>query len=76
MINFIICDDDEKFIDNIVNIIDKVMMQNDLDYDKHIFTEYNQEFLSLINQKMSFKIYILDIQVKNKTGIEMAKIIL
>lgn len=75
MINFIICDDDEKFIDNIVNIIDKVMMQNDLDYDKHIFTEYNQEFLSLINQKMSFKIYILDIQVKNKTGIEMAKII-
>lgn len=75
MINFIVCDDDKNFINNIIKIIDNTMMKNDLDYTKHIFTEYNQEFLDLIDQKMSFKIYILDIQVKDKTGIEMAKII-
>ncbi len=75
MINFVICDNKTDYIKEISKVVDRVMMGNNLDYKKHIFTEYNQDFLSLIHKKMSFKIYILDIQVKDKTAIQIAKII-
>lgn len=75
MINFIICDDKKVYIDEIKRIIDRVMIQNDFDYTKHVFMEYNQKFLSLIYKKMSFKIYILDIEVKDKNAIQIARII-
>ena len=75
MINFIICDDEKHYVDNIIRVIDNVMMNNDVEYNKYTFNEYNKSFLNLVNQKMAFKIYILDIQVKDKKGTEMAKII-
>lgn len=75
MINFIICDDEKRYVDNIIRVIDNVMMNNDVEYNKYTFNEYNKSFLNLVNQKMAFKIYILDIQVKDKKGTEMAKII-
>lgn len=75
MINFIICDDKQEYIEEIIKVIDNVMIKNNLDYNKHIFDEYGQEFLSLIYKKMSFKIYILDIQVKDKTAISIARLI-
>lgn len=75
MINFIICDDNKQFVNNVVSIIDSVMLKNNLEYSKHVFTEYNNSFIKLIHQKMSFKIYILDIQVKDKNAIQMARLI-
>lgn len=73
MINFIICDDKKEFIDEIVNVIDTVMMQNNEAYQKHIYSEYNDEFLHVIKCNLSWKIYILDIEVKDKSGIDMAR---
>lgn len=73
MINFIICDDKKEFIDEIVNTIDKVMMNNSEAYRKHIFNEYDDNFIKMIDSNLSWKIYILDIEVKDKSGIEMAR---
>ena len=75
MIDFIICDDKKMFLKKICNIIDKVMINNDLVYKKHLFYDYNEEFIKIVNSKMSFKIYILDIEMPSNSGIEMAKLI-
>lgn len=73
MINFIICDDEQLFLNSIVEVIDKVMMSNDFAYTNHLFCDYNEDFDNIINDKLSFKIYILDIQVNSKSGIDIAK---
>lgn len=73
MINFIICDDKKEFIDEIKNTIDIVMMKNHEAYEKHIYSEYNEKFMSKMNENLSWKIYILDIEVKDKSGIDIAR---
>lgn len=73
MINFIICDDKKEFINEIVNVIDIVMMKNSEAYQKQIYNEYNDSFINIIDSNLSWKIYILDIEVKDKSGIDIAR---
>lgn len=73
MINFIICDDKKEFIDEIVNTIDTVMMKNSEAYEKHIYRKYDESFMKIIDNNLSWKIYILDIEVKDKSGIDIAR---
>lgn len=75
MINFIICDDIEKYRTMIKRVIVKYMMKNKLEYKTHIFKDYDEEFLKIINKKLSFKIYILDIEAPSMSGIDIARII-
>lgn len=75
MINFIICDDKKVFVKKINNIINKVMMANNIEYNIHNFNDYDQRFLKIISDKLSFKIYILDIETPTRSGIEIARII-
>lgn len=73
MINFIICDDKKEFINEIENTIDIVMMKNSEAYQKHIYNEYDENFMNMIDNSLSWKIYILDIEVKDKSGIDIAR---
>lgn len=73
MINFIICDDKKEFIDEIISIIDIVMMKNNQAYKKHIYREYDDNFMNIIEDNLSWKVYILDIEVNDKSGINMAR---
>lgn len=73
MLNFIICDDKREFIEEIEFVIDKVMMSNNEAYHKHIFYEYNKNFHDIIYKKIPLKIYILDIEVQNQSGIDIAR---
>lgn len=75
MINFIICDDNERDREKVSRIVDKFMMKNQLHYEKHLFDDYNNEFLDLIKRKLSFKVYILDIEAPSRSGIDVARII-
>lgn len=75
MINFIICDDNDRDRQKIIKIVDKFMMKNQLYYGKHVFTDYDDNFLKIINSKISFKIYILDIEAPSRSGIDIARII-
>lgn len=75
MINFIICDDDIKFTEFVNQIITKYMMKNKLEYKIHKFHDYNQKFIEKVEEKMPYKIYILDIEAPSKSGIDVARII-
>lgn len=75
MVNFIICDDNSKDFNKIVSMIDKFMMRNDLQYKKHEFHDYDDDFLRIISKKMPSKIYILDIEAPSRSGIDIARII-
>lgn len=75
MINFIICDDILKDRKMIESIISKYMMKNKLEYKTHIYDDYDDKFLEIVNKKLPFKIYILDIEAPTRSGIDIARII-
>lgn len=75
MINFIICDDNKILLDNLVELINKMMMKNRHEYKVYPFTDYNDKFMKVMNEKMPSKIYILDVEVPSKSGIDIARMI-
>lgn len=75
MINFIICDDNEKIVLDIKKIIDVFMMKNKAEYKTHMFNDLDDNFMKIIKEPLSFKIYILDIETPSRSGIDIARII-
>lgn len=73
MINFIVVDDVKKFSDIICDVITKVMMRNKFIYKTHVFDEYDNDFDSIMRSDLSNKIYIMDIETKNSSGIDVAR---
>lgn len=73
MINFIICDDKKEFRNEIINTIDAVMLKNNEAYKIYPYSEYNEDFIRVINNNLPLKIYVLDIEVKDKSGIDIAR---
>ena len=68
--NFIIYEDNKEFASSYKNIIFKMMVNSNIDYNTIIINEYDKEKLEGINGK---KIYILDIEVPGKNGIDLAR---
>lgn len=68
--NFILYEDDQKFRNVYKNVIYKLLGSNNLNFDIIEFDHYGIE-----NQKQiqGEKIYILDIEVPNKNGIDFAR---
>ena len=75
MINFIICDDIKQYREMVERIIDTYMMKNKIEYKTHIFQDYDNEFMKIVESRLPFKIYILDIEAPAKSGIDIARII-
>ena len=75
MINFIVCDDNKIINKAIVGVINKVMMKNITAYKIHDFFDYDSSFVDIINEKLSNKIYILDIETPSRSGIDIARMI-
>lgn len=76
MIKFVVCDDEQFFVNNVSNIIDKLFMGNNIEYSVDKFSGYNKQFEKLINMEMAAKIYILDIEMKNGiSGLDIARLI-
>lgn len=73
MINFIIVDDNKKFLEIMVNVVTKVMMKNKFIYKTYSFTEYDNGFFDVMNSDMSNRIYILDIETREASGIDIAR---
>ena len=73
MVSFIVCDDDKFTLKKVEKIIDRYMMKNKLAYDLHLFEDYDQSFMEMMNNGMTNKIYILDIQTPTKSGIDIAR---
>ena len=75
MINFIICDDDSKYLNFMHNIITNYMMKNTMEYKIYEFSDYDVDFMKLVENRLSFKIYILDIETPTRSGFDVARII-
>lgn len=73
MINFIVCDDQLEIIEIVKNTITKTMFPTTLEYKIHTYNQYDKEFNKIINRDLPNKIYILDIEVGTKSGLEIAK---
>lgn len=73
MVNFIVCDDNKAICENIVRIINRIMMKNKLEYKIHSYYDYDKKFMKIINNKMSNKIYILDIETPSASGIDIVR---
>lgn len=73
MFNVIICDDNKNDLQKVYNIVTKYMESNNLDYKKHIYYDYNDNFMEIVNKKIPFKIYILDIETPSRSGIDVAR---
>jgi len=73
MINVIICDNEKEVTDRVREIITKIMFKTRFDYKIHVYNKYDKEFEKIMNEELENKIYILDIEVEDKSGIQMAK---
>lgn len=72
MINFIVCDDEKIITEVVKNIITKIMFKNNIEYKIHIFNSYDEKFNKMVNSNIENKIYILDIEVGNKSGLNIS----
>ena len=73
MINFIVCDDNVSILNSVKEVISKMMMKNKQSYQIHPFVEYDAGFINKMNEKLTNKIYILDIETKMASGIDVAR---
>lgn len=76
MIEFIICDDNKDFNQllrkKIINIMSKY---KEIECIFHSFSGYGKEFENVVKNVISFKVYFLDIETKQGSGLDAARII-
>jgi two-component system response regulator AgrA len=75
MLNFIICDAEKQSREMIEHLVSSYMMKNKIEYRTHVFNDYDDKFIKIVETKMPFKIYILDIETPTRSGIDIARII-
>jgi len=73
MVNVIICDDNDKDRKNITTIVNNFMTKNKIEYKSYIYNDYNDKFNEIIESKIPFKIYLLDIETPSASGIDIAR---
>ena len=73
MINFIIYEDEEYFYNLYQKVIHVFMGGNNDHYKIYIYKEYSEEMIDFIKNLSGQNIYILDIEVKGKSGIDLAR---
>ena len=73
MINFIICEDNNYVREIYESIISKITMPYDFTYNIYSFEKYDTKLKNIINTPSDLKIYLLDLELPNKTGIDIAR---
>lgn len=70
MINIIICDDNYRDATRLEKIVRKTMSK--IEHKIYVFNDYDKNFFNIMNSEISNKIYILDIETPNYSGIDIA----
>lgn len=73
MVNVIICDDNDKDRKMVLEIVNNFMKKNNIEHQTHVYNDYNEKFDSIIESKIPFKIYLLDIETPSASGIDIAR---
>lgn len=71
--NFIIYEDEKNFITRYRNVIHKILAPTSLNYKVIEVNEYNENSDQMVKEIEGNKIYILDIEVPGKNGLELAR---
>lgn len=71
--NFIIYEDEIAYAKRYKNVINKLLMSTNLNYDIIEFNEYNEKTQEELEMIDGSKTYILDIEVTGKNGLELAR---
>lgn len=74
MIKIIVCDDNKEINKKMCDIINKSLISNDIEYVIKRHYVYNQDFMEDLHSEGP-KIYVLDIEVQNTSGLDIAHII-
>jgi len=75
MLNIIIYEDKPLYMQKNINAINTALANYDIDYRIYKFDIFNDELNTLIKNKDLDKLYILDVETSDKSGIEVASII-
>lgn len=73
MINFIICEDNKHVTKIYEDIISKITMPYDFTYKIYSFSKYDSKLKNIINTPSDLNIYLLDLELPGKNGIEIAR---
>ena len=73
MINVIICEDNIKDRKKTIKVVKEFFKMKKLDYKIHLYDDYNENFYNIINLKLPFKVYLLDIETPSRSGIDVAR---
>lgn len=71
MINIIIGEDNLNDANKIEKIVKNYMYK--IDYKIHVFNDFDKRFLRIIDEELSNKIYLLDIETPSMSGIDVAR---
>lgn len=71
MINIIIGEDNLNDANKIEKIVKNYMHK--IDYKMHVFNDFDKRFLKIIDEELSNKIYLLDIETPSMSGIDVAR---
>lgn len=72
MINFVVCEDNKIILQRNIDIINRVMFKNNINYRVYSFSNYSDDLKKLIKSDIGKKIYILDIELEDVSGIDIA----
>ena len=75
VIEFVVCDDDKRFLEKVVNVINKTMLKKNFEYKILKFYDFDDKFFDNLVLKENPRIYILDIELPSRSGINVGKII-
>lgn len=68
MLRIAICDDEQKFINHYVKIINQIKQENDFAFNVAAYTDGNQ----LLNAGICYDLYLLDVVMPNLGGFDLA----
>ncbi len=73
MVNFILADDQELFLDYLEKMIRSIMQFKNVNYKIHRFLEYDEQFYDMVKSKVPNKFYFLDIVTPKANGIDASR---
>ena len=72
MLRFIVCEDNKDFLGRLCTVVNKIMMPYNFEYKINKFNSYTKELSEIIKRKNEQKVYILDIELGDISGLEIA----
>ena len=72
MLRFIVCEDNKDFLGRLCTVVNKIMMPYNFEYKINKFNSYTKELSEIIKRKNEQKVYILDIELGDVSGLEIA----